>query len=138
MENKKIITHEEWEKNYNECLNSHIKNPQFFIKRSTKGGFAGTYLTWSIVWSWMKKNYPDFNFFVKEIDKTSHIVGELWINGNLVGNTALNLEQYQNHAETPEQLINRVFVKLVAQYTGYGFHLWLLGKDLDKIINSRR
>lgn len=131
MENKKNISYEEWEENYKECMELHQSGSPVFENRQTKGGFSGTYMAWYHIWAWIKKKYPDFKYLVTEIDKTSYIKGELWINGILQGSTVLNLEQFQTHAETPEQLVNRVFVKLVAQYTGYGFHLWYLGKQIQ-------
>lgn len=80
-------------------------------------------MTWTDVWLWAKQKYPEIKFLVKDIS-VGWISGELWIGNEILGSTVLTLAQYEKHKETPEQLVNRVLVKLIAQYTGYGFHLW--------------
>lgn len=128
MENnkKKNITHQQWDDNYNECKNECLNNFKNWISvKPNNKGFSGNYISWTKVWNWLKLNYPDFNFNVETIGD-NYVCGSLNINGEKMGSTVLTLTTFKNgEKETPEQVINRVFVKLVAQYTGFGFHLWL-------------
>lgn len=128
MEKNKIsiISHEQWDTNYNECKNECLNNFNDWISiKPNNKGFNGNYISWTKVWNWLKLNYPDFNFNVESIGD-NYVSGSLNINGEKMGSTVLTLSIFKEGGqETPEQLINRVFVKLVAQYTGFGFHLWL-------------
>lgn len=125
-----MISNEEWVANYKECMDLHKKQlsgelkKKKFTSRETAGGFNGIYMSWGDVWLWAKQKYPNIKFFVKEINE-GWIVGELWLGDEILGSTVLTLMQYVKHKETPEQLVNRVLVKLIAQYLGYGLHLWV-------------
>ena len=126
---------EKWFKNKDECKRICNENPKVLSTKKTKGGFEGTYLTWTLVYKWLVKNY-EFQFEVVEI-KTSndgssgYVIAKLTID-NVSQQLALTLETFQRqlngkvefYQETPEQLQMRVFVKLVANITGFGFHLW--------------
>ena len=84
----------------------------------------------------MVKTY-DFVFEVNEI-KTTNDGANGYVKATLIVNEedkqykqtlALTLDTYIRndgtfYQETPEQLQMRVFVKLVANMTGFGFHLW--------------
>lgn len=128
-----FIDFETWTKNKEECKELIKRNPQVLQKKATKGGFSGDYLNWLIVWKWLKKNYPDFIFETKEIETNKEISGwikaSLTINGKMLGTLSLTLETFKKangeyYQETPEQLQMRIFVKLVANITGFGIHLW--------------
>lgn len=133
MEERFYISFEEWTKNKDYCKEVVSKNPKLLQKKATKGGFSGDYLNWLIVWKWMKKNYPDFVFEINEIEVHKEISG--WIKGTLIiknvsmGTFVLTMETFKKsngefYQETPEQLQMRIFVKLVANITGFGIHLW--------------
>ena len=125
-----------WVENKNYCEETVKKNPKLKKKKKNKGGFDGNYLTWTLVYKWMVKTY-DFVFEVNEI-KTTNDGANGYVKATLVVNEedkqykqtlALTLDTYIRndgtfYQETPEQLQMRVFVKLVANMTGFGFHLW--------------
>lgn len=137
-----------WEKNKENCKEVVSKNPKLLSTKKTKGGFSGEYLTWTLVYKWLVERY-EFNFEVLEI-KTSNDGSQGYVKARLTINKqyiykdgiliktidcnyqqtlALTLETFVKqdgtfYQETPEQLQMRVFVKLVANLTGFGFHLW--------------
>ena len=125
-----------WVENKNSCEETVKKNPKLIMTKKNKGGFDGNYLTWTLVYKWMVKTY-DFVFEVNEI-KTTNDGAKGYVKATLVVNEedkqykqtlALTLDTYIRndgtfYQETPEQLQMRVFVKLVANMTGFGFHLW--------------
>lgn len=125
-----------WIENKNYCEEQVKKNPKLIMTRKNKGGFDGNYLTWTLVYKWMVKTY-DFVFEVNEI-KTTNDGANGYVKATLIVNEedkqykqclALTLDTYIKqdgtfYQETPEQLQMRVFVKLVANITGFGFHLW--------------
>ena len=59
-----------WNENKLYCLEQVNKNPKLIMTRKNKGGFDGNYLTWTLVYKWMVKNY-DFVFEVNEIKTTN-------------------------------------------------------------------
>ena len=59
-----------WNENKLYCLEQVNKNPKLIMVRKNKGGFDGQYLTWTLVYKWMVKNY-DFVFEVNEIKTTN-------------------------------------------------------------------
>ena len=88
-------------------------------------------------YKWLIKNY-DFNFEVIEI-KTSQDGSTGFVKASLEvidkdektykQTLVLSLETFKRangefYQESPEALQMRVFVKLVANLTGFGFHLW--------------
>ena len=125
-----------WVENKNYCEETVKKNPKLIMTKKNKGGFDGNYLTWTLVYKWMVKTY-DFVFEVNEI-KTTNDGANGYVKATLIVNEedkqykqtlALTLDTYIRndgtfYQETPEQLQMRVFVKLVANITGFGFHLW--------------
>ena len=125
-----------WVENKNYCEETVKKNPKLIMTKKNKGGFDGNYLTWTLVYKWMVKTY-DFVFEVNEIKRTNDGANG-YVKATLVVNEedkqykqtlALTLDTYIRndgtfYQETPEQLQMRVFVKLVANMTGFGFHLW--------------
>ena len=125
-----------WVENKNYCEETVKKNPKLIMTKKNKGGFDGNYLTLTLVYKWMVKTY-DFVFEVNEI-KTTNDGANGYVKATLVVNEedkqykqtlALTLDTYIRndgtfYKETPEQLQMRVFVKLVANMTGFGFHLW--------------
>lgn len=125
-----------WIENKNYCEETVKKNPRLLETKKNKGGLDGQYLTWTLVYKWMVKTY-DFIFEVNEI-KTTNDSTNGYVKATLVVNEedkqykqclALTLDTYKRndgtfYQETPEQLQMRVFVKLVANMTGFGFHLW--------------
>lgn len=132
-----------WVENKNYCEETVKKNPKLIMTKKNKGGFDGNYLTWTLVYKWMVKNY-DFVFEVNEI-KTTNDGANGYVKATLIVKEedkqykqclALTLDTYIRndgtfYQETPEQLQMRVFVKLVANITGFGFHLW------EKVINKK-
>lgn len=143
-----------WEENKKKCKEICEKNPKLLRKKETKGGFNGEYLTWTLVYKWMVKNY-EFNFEVLEIKtsldgSTGYVRAQLVLVKEKIFNEekelvreepiffsqtlALSLETFARknkegqivdyYQESPEALQMRVFVKLVANLTGFGFHLW--------------
>ena len=125
-----------WVENKNYCEETVKKNPKLIMTKKNKGGFDGNYLTWTLVYKWMVKTY-DFVFEVDEI-KTTNDGANGYVKATLLvkedsevyrQTLALTLDTYIRndgtfYQETPEQLQMRVFVKLVANMTGFGFHLW--------------
>lgn len=95
---------------------------------------AMKYINWVKVHQWMKKFYPSNKFFVTDISPKNFVKGKLLIEGWNMGelSLSLNLKVVTNKKtgdkfekqETPEQLQMRVYVKLVANITGFGLHLW--------------
>lgn len=125
-----------WKENKNKCKEICEKNPHVLSKKTTKGDFTGIYITWTFVYKWLVQNY-DFNFEVLEV-KTSIDGSSGFVKARLTiyadtytysQTLALTLETFKRangefYQESPEQLQMRVFVKLVANLTGFGFHLW--------------
>lgn len=138
-----------WLENKEYCKKLCNENPKLLSKKETKGGFSGDYITWTLVYKWLVKNY-DFNFEVIEV-KTSQDGSNGYVKAKLhltkeyiydkdkklietneineIQTLALTLETFKRttgdfYQESPEQLQMRVFVKLVANLTGFGFHLW--------------
>lgn len=126
-----------WLENKEQCKAAVETNPKLISKKETKGGFSGEYLTWTLVYKWLIKNY-DFNFEVIEI-KTSQDGSTGFVKASLEvidkdektykQTLVLSLETFKRangefYQESPEALQMRVFVKLVANLTGFGFHLW--------------
>lgn len=122
---KHLINFEEWQANYDEAKKICLENQDEWLSlKPNNQGFNGFYMSWVKVWHWLKYNYPNFAFKVLNIGP-NYVSGNLFINETEMGSTVLTLSTFKSgDQETPEQLINRVFVKLVAQYTGFGFHLW--------------
>lgn len=127
----------DWLENKKKCKEIVEKNPKLLSKKETKGGFSGEYITWTLVYKWMINNY-DFNFEVIEI-KTSTDGSNGFVKASLEvedkdnkkykQTLVLSLETFKRqngefYQESPEALQMRVFVKLVANLTGFGFHLW--------------
>lgn len=125
-----------WDINKKTCKELCENNPRLLSKKETKGGFSGEYLTWTLVYKWMVKNF-DFNFEVLETktsqDGSTGFVKaslEIYDNDKTYKQTLiLSLETFKRangdyYQESPEALQMRVFVKLVANLTGFGFHLW--------------
>lgn len=130
------ITYEEWKNNREEAIKLIEKNPRYLKSRTTKGNFTGDYFNWLVVWRWLKSKYEDFVFETTKIELGSevsgYIKGKLTINNKVLGELSLNLESFKKsdgtyYQETAEQLQMRVFVKLVANITGFGIHLWEKG-----------
>lgn len=126
----------DWLKNKKTCEDTTKQKPFLVSSKKSKGGFEGSYITWTLVYRWMVEHY-DFVFEVDEIKTTNdgangYVKATLLVreDGEVYRQTlALTLETYVKkddtfYQETPEQLQMRVFVKLVANITGFGFHLW--------------
>ena len=135
-----LISFEEFSKNREQCIEMVNKFPNLISKRETKGGFTGDYLTWLHVWKWVRRNYNWIGFEVVEVRVSEayagYVIGRIFDieSGKNLGQLGLNLESFKRVDfktkettyvnETVEQLQMRVFVKLIANYTGFGIHLW--------------
>lgn len=138
VERREVEMIKNWLENKKQCKEVVDKNPKLLSKKETKGGFSGEYLTWTLVYKWMINNY-DFNFEVIEIKtsqdgSTGYVKASLEVedkedNKKYKQTLVLSLETFKRangdfYQESPEALQMRVFVKLVANLTGFGFHLW--------------
>lgn len=128
-----MVSFEEFEKNFKEGIIKE-KEQDWVTELKFNENLKLRYMTWTKVWQWMKKNYPKFIFKVEEIQPKEYVIASLWIDEETYGRISLNLEYTEKIdkktgikkeiKETPEKVQMRVFVKLVANLTGFGFHLW--------------
>ena len=103
---------------------------KWLVEKETGNGFKAKYMTWTKVWLWVAKKYDnDFEFTVLEVGE-EHVLANLRVK-NSKATLGLKLETFVNkrtgktHKETIEQVQMRIFVKLVANITGFGLNLWM-------------
>ena len=124
------INYIEFQENIKESAKICREEPTKWLTKKTTGkGFAADYMTWTKVWLWVSKKYDnDFEFKVLEVGE-EHVLATLRVLGS-ESTLGLKLESFikrdgKVHKETIEQVQMRIFVKLVANITGFGLNLWL-------------